>query len=158
MLQGIDPILGPELLSTLRSMGHGDELAIVDGNYPAENHAQRLVRADGLRLVPVLEAVLSVLPLDADVAQPAIRTRNVNAPETLDPIHIEIEVALQKHLSADQIETAHGATFYDRVKQCHTIVATSEQSLFANVILRKGVVSPPTDLQCDSTFSRSRKM
>ena len=152
MLKGIDPILGPELLSTLRSMGHGDELAIVDGNYPAENHAQRLVRADGLRLVPVLKAVLSVLPLDADVAQPAIRTRNVNAPETPDPIYIEIEVALQKHLGADQIETAHGATFYDRVKQCHTIVATSEQSLFANVILRKGVVPPPTDLRCDPTF------
>jgi len=158
MLKGIDPILCPELLSTFRSMGHGDELAIVDGNYPAENHAQRLVRADGLRLVPVLKAVLSVLPLDADVAQPAIRTRNVNAPETPDPIYIEIEVALQKHLGADQIETAHGATFYDRVKQCHTIVATSEQSLFANVILRKGVVPPPTDLRCDPTFSRSRKM
>jgi len=158
MLKGIDPILGPELLSILRSMGHGDELAIVDGNYPAENHAQRLVRADGLRLVPVLKAVLSVIPLDADVAQPAIRTRNVNAPETPDPIYIEIEVALQKHLGADQIETAHGATFYDRVKQCHTIVATSEQSLFANVILRKGVVPPPTDLRCDPTFSRSRKM
>ena len=60
MLKGIDPILGPELLSILRSMGHGDELAIVDGNYQAENHAQRLVRADGLRLVPVLKAVLSV--------------------------------------------------------------------------------------------------
>ena len=158
MLKGIDPILGPELLSTLRSMGHGGELAIVDGNYPAENNAQRLVRADGLRLVPVLKAVLSILPLGADVAQPAILTRNVNAPETPDPIHIEIEAALQTLLRADQIEIAHGATFDDRVKRCHAIVATSEQYLFANVILRKGGVPPQTDLRSDPTFSRSRKM
>lgn len=143
MLKGIDPILGPELLSTLRSMGHGDELAIVDGNYPAENHAQRLVRADGLRLVPVLKAVLSVFPFDADVARPAIRTRNVKTPEKPDPIHIEIEALLQTHLRADQIEIDDGPTFYDRIKRCHAIVATSEQDLFANVILRKGVVSHP---------------
>lgn len=140
MLKGIDPILGPELLSTLRAMGHGDEIAVVDGNYPAASHAQRLVRADGVKLIPLLRAILSVLPCDADVAKPATRTANVAHPERPDPIHVGIEQALRDHLDAGQIDVAQGAEFYDRVKRCHTVVATSEPELFANVILRKGVV------------------
>ena len=64
MLKGIDPLLSPELLATLRAMGHGDEIAIVDGNYPALEHARRLVRLDGHHLVPVLNAILSVMPID----------------------------------------------------------------------------------------------
>src|SRR5215216_153827 len=61
MLIGIPALLGPELLAILRAMGHGDEIALVDGNYPAEEQANRLVRADGLHLIPVLDAILSVL-------------------------------------------------------------------------------------------------
>ena len=64
MLIGINPILSPDLLATLRAMGHGDEIAIVDGNYPALAHARRLIRLDGLTLIPVIDAVLSVLPVD----------------------------------------------------------------------------------------------
>ena len=63
MLKGLDPLLSPELLSTLRAMGHGDEIAIVDGNYPGVEHARRLIRLDGHGLIPVLDAVLSVLPI-----------------------------------------------------------------------------------------------
>lgn len=141
MLKGLDPILGPELLATLRSMGHGDEIAIVDGNYPAQSHSQRLIRADGLHVVLVLSAILSILPLDADVSQPAMRTCNVNHPEQLDPVHVEMDKAILKEIPAEKIAVAQGAAFYDRVKLCHTIVATSEPALFANVILRKGVVT-----------------
>lgn len=65
MLKGIDPILSPELLATLRAMGHGDEIALVDGNYPGQEHARRLVRLDGHGLIPVLDAILSVMPIDA---------------------------------------------------------------------------------------------
>ena len=141
MLLGLDPILGPELLYALRSMGHGDEIAIVDGNYPAQTDASRLVRADGHRLVPVLEAILSLMPLDQDVEFPAIRTQNANHPETPDPVHIAIEHALSRKIDSNQIDAVHGPVFYTRVKNCHTVVSTGESALFANVILRKGVVS-----------------
>lgn len=74
MLKGIDPLLSPELLATLRAMGHGDEIAIVDGNYPALEHARRLVRLDGHHLVPVLNAILSVMPIDDFVPEAIFRS------------------------------------------------------------------------------------
>lgn len=81
MLKGLDPVLGPALLSTLRSMGHGDEIALVDGNYPGEEHARRLVRADGLDVARVLDAVLSVLPIDRAVDAAIFRAVVPDRPE-----------------------------------------------------------------------------
>lgn len=141
MLKGIDPILGPELLAILRGMGHGDEIALVDGNYPAVSHAQRLIRADGVDLVPLLRAVLSVLPLDDDVDRPVIRTYNAGSSDQSDLIHTKIDEVVLNNLRADQIELTQGTVFYDRVQKCHAVVATSEPSLFANIILRKGVIA-----------------
>lgn len=142
MLIGIDPLLGPELLAVLRAMGHGDEIAIVDGNYPAQAHARRLIRADGLTMEPVLAAVLSVLPLDADVARPASRACNPAQPESPHAVHRAMDHILQRALGgAARIEVTHGPAFYDRVKHCYAVIATSEPALFANVILRKGVVA-----------------
>ncbi len=80
MLIGIPPLLGPEFLATLRGMGHGDELAIVDGNYPAVDHARRLVRADGHGLLSVIEAVLTVMPLDQAVPAALFRASLNNDP------------------------------------------------------------------------------
>lgn len=141
MLKNISPLLGPDLLATLRAMGHGDEIALVDGNYPALSHAHRLIRADGVHLVAMLRAILAVLPLDHAVDQPAIRTCNYDHPDTPDPIHLDIDAALTAEIAANRIQVTQGAPFYDRVKSCHAIVATSEPALFANVILRKGVIS-----------------
>ena len=141
MLKGIDPLLGPELLATLRAMGHGDEIAIVDGNYPADNHAKRLISCHGLDLVPTLRAVLSVFPLDDDWPQPAIRTCNTAHPDTPDEIHIEIDETLSSIVEEHRIEVTHGSNFYDRVKDCYAVVSTSEPALFANVILRKGALT-----------------
>jgi L-fucose mutarotase len=143
MLIGLDPVLGPELLAALRAMGHGDEIAIVDGNYPAAAHAQRLIRADGLPVPRVLAAVLSVLPLDSDVSHPASRSCDPTQPDCPDPVHRAMDDILQTALrDPAQIAVTHGAAFYDRVKHCYAVVATSEPALFANVILRKGVVEP----------------
>lgn len=141
MLKGIDPILGPELLAILRGMGHGDEIALVDGNYPAVSHAQRLIRADGVDLVPLLRAVLSVLPLDDDVDRPVIRTYNPGSSDQSDDIHTKIDDVLLNNLKADRIELTQGMVFYERVRKCHAVVATSEPSLFSNIILRKGVIA-----------------
>lgn len=143
MLKGLDPVLGPELLAVLRAMGHGDEIALVDGNYPAAAHAQRLIRADGLPVARVLAAVLSVLPLDDDVACPVMRSCDPAAPDRPAPVHRAMDAAASAAVGdPSRIETAHGPAFYDRVKRCYAVVATSEPAFFANIILRKGVVEP----------------
>lgn len=140
VLKGLDPLLGPELLATLRAMGHGDEIAIVDGNYPALTDARRLVRADGHHLVPVLRAVLSVLPVDKAVPQAIFRSVNATAPGTPDPVHVEIENACRELATGHAVNPLEPSQFYARVKSAHAIIATSEPRLYANVILRKGVI------------------
>jgi len=142
MLIGVNPILGPEMLFVLRSMGHGDEIAIVDGNYPADSHSKNLLRADGLRLVPVLEAVMSVMSLDIESQSPALRTCNYNHPDVPDQIHMDIDAVFRARYPHLSVMTDDGTLIYDRIKQCHTVIATSEEALFANVVIRKGVILP----------------
>jgi L-fucose mutarotase len=140
MLMGIPPILGPDLLFTLRSMGHGDEIALVDGNYPAQEHAKRLVRADGHGVLALFAAILAVMPLDADVDHPVCRAALNNDPAQSGPIHAAINVAYQARYPGRTSHALAGADLYPRIRAAHTIVATSEMELFGNVILRKGVV------------------
>jgi len=142
MLKGLPPILGPELLATLRAMGHGDEIAIVDGNYPALEHARRLIRADGLHLVPVLEAVLQVMPVDDFVPEAIFRSSVKGDPNLRDPVHDEMEAACARHEPDRRLTALPGPEFYARVRAAHTVVATSEPRLYANVIVRKGVIHP----------------
>ncbi|WP_165216966.1 RbsD/FucU family protein [Affinirhizobium pseudoryzae] len=142
MLKGINPILSPDLLATLRAMGHGDEIAIVDGNYPALEHARRLVRLDGHALIPVLDAILSVMPIDDFVADAIFRSTKGPERDTLDPVHEEIIACCAKHEPDRAIVPLLGPDFYPRVKAAHTVVQTGEPRLYANVILKKGVIYP----------------
>ena len=141
MLIGIPPILGPELLATLRSMGHGDEIAIVDGNYPAQEHARRLVRADGHGILPLLKAILTLLPLDRDVPGAIFRASLNNDPDQMAAIHHEIEALCGAVKPGFAVIALAGDALYPRIRAAHTILATSETALYANVILRKGVVN-----------------
>ncbi|WP_027035864.1 RbsD/FucU family protein [Mesorhizobium ciceri] len=143
MLIGIPALLGPELLAILRGMGHGDEIALVDGNYPAEQQATRLVRADGHPLIPVLDAILSVLPVDDAVPEALFRASVKGDPSVADPVHREIEAICAKRAPGRKVVALAGADFYARVKSAHAIVATSEPRLYANIIIRKGVIHPP---------------
>ena len=143
MLIGIPALLGPELLATLRAMGHGDEIALVDGNYPAEEQANRLIRADGLHLIPVLEAILSVLPVDDVVPEALFRASVRGDPTLADPVHREIEAVCARRAPGRKVVALAGADFYARVRSAHAIVATSEPRLYANIIIRKGVIYPP---------------
>ncbi|MER9963667.1 transporter [Mesorhizobium sp. M0045] len=143
MLIGIPALLGPEFLAILRAMGHGDEIALVDGNYPAEQQAQRLIRADGHHLVPVLDAVLSVLPVDDAVPQALFRASAKGDPQLADPVHHEMEAICASRAPGRKVVALAGADFYARVKAAHAIVATSEPRLYANIIIRKGVIYPP---------------
>jgi L-fucose mutarotase len=142
MLKNIDPILSPELLSTLRAMGHGDEIAIVDGNYPGVEHARRLIRLDGLPLVPVLNAILSVMPIDDFVEEAIFRSTYRQERDRLEPVHSEIIDCCARHEPERTVVPLVGADFYNRVRAAHTLVQTGEPRLYANVILRKGVIYP----------------
>ena len=142
MLIGLSPLLGPELLATLRAMGHSDEIALVDGNYPALEHARRLIRADGIHLLPMLDAVLSVMPVDDFVADAIFRSSKAGDPALVDPVHGEIEAVCARHAPGRHVVALPGDAFYARVKAAHVVVATSEPRLYANVVIRKGVIYP----------------
>jgi len=145
MLKNLDPVLSPDLLQILRAMGHGDRIAIVDGNYPADNHAQRLVRLDGLSVTTVLDAILSVMPLDPPQFVPeAAWHMEVAAGADLDqPIFHEFRALIAKHegdgFTLSSYERFH---FYDNVKACYAVVATGERRLYGNIILQKGIIRP----------------
>ena len=142
MLIGIPPLLGPDFLAVLRGMGHGDEIAIVDGNYPALDHARRLVRADGHGVLAVVQAVLTVMPLDLAVPAALFRASLNNDPAQKGEIHAQIDTLFARMAPGMQAVALSGEALYPRIRGAHAIVATSEMALFANVILRKGVISP----------------
>ncbi len=138
MLIGLNPLLGPDLLYALRAMGHGDEIAIVDGNYPADAHGQRVIRADGHGVPTLMEAILSVMPIDDKVKQ-AVFIPGITEPQ---PCHDVFKSIVTKYAPGTQVFGLVGETFYDRVKACYALVASSETALYGNIIIRKGVVYP----------------
>ena len=142
MLKGLNPLLGPDLLKVLRAMGHGDEIAIVDGNYPAATDAKRLIRTDGHSATALLDAVLSVMPLDEMVPDCVFRPAAYNDPKRMEPVFVDFEKILKKWEPKRHIMTLIGVDFYNRVKGCYAIVATSEARLYGNIVLRKGVIYP----------------
>ncbi len=143
MLKNLDPLLSPDLLHVLRGMGHGDEIAIVDANYPAVSNAQRLVRIDGRAATDVLAAVLSLLPLDEFVDCPAFRMEVVDDPDGVPEICNEFQNIIDrlevKDVTLGKIERH---AFYERVKDAFAVVATGEVRHYGNVILKKGIIWP----------------
>ena len=139
MLRGLNPILGPNLLHCLRSMGHGDEIAIVDGNYTADSHANRLLRYDGHNVIDMLHAVLSVFPID-NVSNSISHAVNVCYPDIRNDIHDKMISAVRENGIESEVTSQMPEVFYNRVKDCYAVIATSEGALHANIILRKGVI------------------
>lgn len=141
MLKGIPNILPPDLLKILMEMGHGDEIVVADGNFPAASHAQRLVRCDGLGAPPLLEAVLQFFPLDTFVNHSA----TLMAVAAGDPYTPEIWPAYKKILQKHEprfvdFEMMERHAFYERAKKAYAVVATGEMARYANLILKKGLV------------------
>lgn len=141
MLKGITPLLGPELLAILRAMGHGDEIAIVDANYPADAHARRLVRMDGHDAPAILDAVLSLMPLDAAVSDAVFRPCAFGDCGRLEPVFAEFEAVMAQREPGFRLVPIAGKPFYDRVRAAYAVVASGERRLYGNIILRKGVIT-----------------
>lgn len=141
MLKGLDPILTPELLSTLRAMGHGDEIAIVDANFPAASSGPPVIRLGGVPADAVAHAVLSVMPLDDFVPEAAWCMAVVGDPEADPPIFDGFREALARHETAEfTLNKVERFAFYARVSACFAVVSTGERRLYGNLILKKGVV------------------
>jgi L-fucose mutarotase len=142
MLKGLDPLLGPELLAILRAMGHGDEVAIVDANFPASSSARRLVRMDGVGAPEVVRAILSVLPLDTFVPNAAFRMEVVGDSDEIPAITKEFEHLLVAAGYRGTIESIERFAYYDRARNAYAVVATGERRFWGNLILKKGAIAP----------------
>lgn len=144
MLKGISPIVSPELIKVLMEMGHGDELVIGDGNFPAASHARRLVRLDGHGGAEVLGAILELFPLDSYVASPAALMQVVPGDDVTPVIwdsYRKIIAECETSIRDVNIEYMERFAFYERAKDAYAIVATGEGALYANIIIKKGVVT-----------------
>ncbi len=139
MLKNIPQIISPELLKILCEMGHGDEIVIGDGNFPAASNAKRLIRMDGHGVPEVLDAMLKLIPLDTYVESPVMlmaTTQGDPTPEIWDT-YKKIITENNGKTNISQIERFD---FYARSREAYAVIATSESALYANIILKKGVV------------------
>jgi L-fucose mutarotase len=142
MLKGVPAILPPDLLKILAEMGHGDEIVIGDGNFPAASVARRLIRADGHGVPALLEAVLAVIPLDT-YADPNVMLMEVVPGDPAVPV---IWDTYQKIITAAEQGRARIAkierfAFYERSRNAYAVIASGETALYANIILKKGVIT-----------------
>jgi len=143
MLKGLDPLLSPELLMFLRAMGHGDEIVIVDANFPADSSAERLVRLGGVSATAVLDAVLSVMPLDDFVEEAAFRMEVVGDPSAEQPIFAEFrDILARREGPSARLGALERFAFYDRAQSAYAIISTGEARLYGNIILKKGIIRP----------------
>lgn len=141
MLKGIPRVISPELFKIMMEMGHGDELILADGNFPVCSCAQRVVRADGLDILTLLRAILRFYPLDSYVDKP-VGLMAVAPGDTVEPtIWDEYRQTMARYApKVNEMEFVERFAFYERAKKAYAIVATSESALYANIILKKGVV------------------
>lgn len=137
MLIGLNPLLSPDLLHALAAMGHGDEIAIVDSNFPATSCAQRLIRMDGVSATMALEAVLSLLPLDAYVDHTAHVMQVVGDAHVVPAAVADFTALIGARGKVGSVERF---AFYERARRCFAIVQTGEGRLYGNIILTKGVI------------------
>lgn len=139
MLKGIHKIISPELLYVLDKMGHGDEIVIADGNFPGESLGRQTLRADGSGVPELLEAILPLFPLDV-YASPVYLMDKTEQDRDLDiPIWEEYKRITAQYTDADPVFLER-FEFYERAKKAYAVVVTGESAIYANVILKKGVV------------------
>ena len=143
MLINIDPILSPELLHALRSMGHGDKLVLSDANFPSASLAKKLIRLDGVNIPNAAKAILSVLPLDSFVDYPVERMEIDDNPDEINDVHQDL-IDVLKISAGDKwkVGSIERFKFYEKAKQAYMIVSTTDARAFGCFIITKGVIKP----------------
>jgi L-fucose mutarotase len=140
MLVGISPLLSPELLATLCRMGHGDEIVLADAQFPGERMGRRCLRADGLPVAGLLEAILPLFCLDTYVEASVTMMAAVEG-DTVDPaVEASYRTVIDRHWpEAAAIARLERFAFYDRAREAYAVVMTGDTAKYGNVILTKGV-------------------
>jgi L-fucose mutarotase len=143
MLKNLNVLHTPELLHILASMGHGDDVALVDCNFPAVSVAQRLVRLDGADLTTALEACLQLMPLDTFVESPVRRMMQVHAPDEIPAVQQECQKIIDR-AEGRQVKTTgiKREDFYEEAKKAFAVVYTTELRPYGCLLLKKGVIFP----------------
>ncbi len=142
MLKNIPSIISPELIKVLMEMGHGDEIVLADGNFPAASNAQRLIRCDGHNIPDLLKAILKFYPLDNYVEKP-ITLMEVVPGDSVEPViwNKYFDIIKKYNLKTAGVEYLERFKFYERARNAYAIVASSEMALYGNIILKKGVIT-----------------
>ena len=141
MLKNIPKILSPELLKTLMEMGHGDEIVIADGNFPSETIGQRVIRCDGHGVPELLDAIMQLFPLDSYPEKPVMLMEVVPGDPVVPTIWDKYKEIINRYEPENcKIEMIERFAFYERAKTAFAVVATGEEAIYANIILKKGVV------------------
>lgn len=142
MLLGLPPLLTPDLLRALAAMGHGDEVAIVDANFPAASVGGLVIPIAGANTTEVLDAVLRVLPLDTFVSPAAVTMEVVGDPRATPPPVVEFAAAVAAR-TGDARSLGHlpRQQFYARSRGAFVVVQSGDRRPYANILLVKGVVA-----------------
>ena len=141
MLHNIPAILSPDILWSLRAMGHGDEILIADANFPATSLIGRCHRLDGIQATEALKAVLTVFPLDTFVPAPALTMEVVGDPNAVPPIVVEFQKMLNEVANSSvTLQSLERFAFYDRAKTAFAVIQTGETQPYGNIILKKGII------------------
>lgn len=148
MLKGLDPILGPDLLWILAAMGHGDDLAVVDANHPAERIAaasasKRLVRLPGLTMGRVVQAILTLLPLDDFEPAPIRRMQVVGDSVEVPPVQQEVAALVAATRGASpHIAGLERFAFYEAAAKAFAVVQVGDPRPYGCFLIRKGIIPP----------------
>ena len=140
MLKGISPLISPELLATLARMGHGDEIVLADAHFPGDSFNLNVIRADGLRIADLLDAILPLFELDAYVPTPLFMMAAVEGDTLYPQVEFSYRAAIEKHVpAAPATERIDRFAFYDRAEAAFAVVMTGETAKYGNILLKKGV-------------------
>ncbi len=141
MLKNIPKILSPELVKVLMEMGHGDEIVLADGNFPSEAIGKRVVRCDGHGVCELLDAIMQLFPLDTYTEKPVMLMEVVPGDPVVPSIWDNYRDIINTYEPQNcKIEMIERFAFYERAKSAYAVVATGEEAIYANIILKKGVV------------------
>lgn len=138
MLKNVPKIIPPELLKIMCEMGHSDEIVIADANFPSASIGQKVVYMNGSGAAEVLSAVLELLPLDT-YQHPLFLMRVVDGDDVKTPIWDEYKSIVKNHTDSG-FDTLDRFEFYERAKKAYAVIATGESALYANILLKKGVI------------------
>jgi L-fucose mutarotase len=143
MLRGIHPLLSPDLLHALASMGHGDRIAVVDANFPGSSHAKRLIVLPGTTAPAVLEAILSVLPVD-DFEPDPVAVMQVVGDASIIPETVREFAAILARNRLSPPADLERHEFYQATTGAFVVVQTGERRLYGNILVTKGIVPSDT--------------